>query len=170
MNTGQMLFAIGALTLLSFIVLRVNSNILYSDIVLQDSKDGILANSVGVSLMEKATRKFFDENTMTGPVPIGNLTNIVKLGAETGETNPDTFDDFDDFNNYAEQDTFYGSIVFYSNCKVCYVEPANPDAASNQRTWHKKLTITTYSRSINGAVEPTDTFTLSTIYSYWYFQ
>ncbi|HEY6905873.1 MAG TPA: hypothetical protein VI230_00310, partial [Ignavibacteriaceae bacterium] len=63
MNTGQMLFAIGALTLLSFIVLRVNSNILYSDIVLQDSKDGILANSVGVSLMEKATRKFFDENT-----------------------------------------------------------------------------------------------------------
>jgi len=171
MNTGQMLFAIGALTLLSFIVLRVNSNILYSDIVLQDSKDGILANSIAASIVEKASRKFFDDNTTTGPVPIGNLTPIVKLGPESGETGPDTFNDFDDFNNYAQQDTFYGSMIFYSKCKVCYVKPDNPDSPSNQRTWNKKLSIETYSRAMNG--DPgvlTDTFKLSTIYSYWYFQ
>ena len=46
MNLGQMFFAIGALNLLSFIILRVNSNIIFSDVVLQNSKDGILANSV----------------------------------------------------------------------------------------------------------------------------
>jgi hypothetical protein len=174
-NTGQTFFSIGALTLLSLIVLRVNTSILYSDVVLQESKNGILANSIAVSIIEKASKKFFDEKTILGPpnegVGTGGLTPRPKLGLESGETTLEDFNDFDDFNNYVQQDTFYSSIVFYSKCNVCYVNPANPDVESSNATWHKKLTVTTYSESIgNNAETTTDTFKLSTIYSYWYFQ
>ena len=54
MNTGQSLFTIGALLLLSLTVLRVNNSILVTDNILQDSKLGVLATSVATSLMEEA--------------------------------------------------------------------------------------------------------------------
>ena len=65
MNTGQSLFSIGALLLLSLTVLRVNNNILLTDEVLYDSKFGIIANSIATSIIEKATTKFFDAKTAT---------------------------------------------------------------------------------------------------------
>jgi hypothetical protein len=173
MNTFQSFFSIGALFILSLIVLRVNNSILFSDTVLYDSKYGILANSIATSIVEKATRKFFDENTVLGPVPSGNLTNPNFFGPDDDETPPDECNDFDDFHGYTQKDTLYGSVVFYSDCSVVYVDPSNPDGKvpGNSRSWHKKLTVKTYWKNV-GVNEPipTDTFKVSTIYSYWYFQ
>jgi len=172
MNTGQSLFSIGALLLLSLTVLRVNNNILYTDTVLYDSKFGIIANSIATSLIEKATEKFFDANTAEGPV--ANLTDLtLALGPGVGETNPDNFNDFDDFNNYTEADTFFNSLVFYSTCKVVYIDPSVPNGLDNKvniQTWHKKLNVSVTWRQ-NGAATGvvTDTVKQSTIYSYWYF-
>lgn len=64
MNTGQSLFTIGALLLLSLTVLRVNNSILVTDNILQDSKLGVLATSVATSVMEEASKKAFDESSV----------------------------------------------------------------------------------------------------------
>ena len=86
MNTGQQLFAIGALLLLSLTVLRVNNNILLTDSMLIDSKFGIMANSIATSLIESATEKFYDANTKEGPCPKAALT--YPPTKESGETDP----------------------------------------------------------------------------------
>jgi len=171
MNTGQSLLSIGALLILSLTVLRVNNKILITDEVLIDSKIGILANSIGVSVIEKANRKFFDASTVTGPVLVNDLTSPGSLGPRWDEFPPDSCNDFDDFNGYAQQDTFFGSVIFYSNCEVVYVNPNNPDnKVTGTPTWHKRLTVKTHWRQIGDTSEtPIDTFKLSTIYSYWYF-
>jgi hypothetical protein len=172
MNTGQSLFSIGALLLLSLTVLRVNNNILYTDTVLYDSKFGIIANSIATSLVEKAHEKFYDANTAEGPVTL--LTDLTwPLGPGVGESNPGNFNDFDDFNNYTQQDTFFNSLVFYTNCKVEYVNPSNPgglDSKVNTQTWHKKMTVAvTWRQNDKQTSFAVDTIRQSSIYSYWYF-
>ncbi len=160
MNLGQSLFAIGALTILSLSILRMNNNILSTDETVMDSKVGILATSIGTSLIEEASKLAFDENTRTDPVnSLSLLTPSLSLGQEVSGV----FDDFDDYNNYTQNDTIY-SIPFRTVCRVTYIEPSNPDGTTSNRTWHKKLTVkisSDFSR---------DTLELSTIYSYWYFR
>ena len=172
MNTGQSLFSIGALLLLSLTVLRVNNNILLTDEVLYDSKFGIIANSIATSIIEKATTKFFDENTATGPVP-NTLALTLNLRTESGdEINPDTFDDFDDFNTYSSKDTFFTNLVFSYRCEVCYVNTSNYnlDIPSTVRTWHKKLTVfVTWDQNGKQTGIAADTIKQSVIYSYWFF-
>ncbi len=170
MNTGQSLFSIGALLLLSITVLRVNNNILLTDEVMYDSKFGIIANSIATSLIEKASEKFFDANTAEGPVD--NLSELtLALGPSSGETNPENFNDFDDFNNYPQEDKFDSSLVFYSYCTVVYVDPsANLDNSMSTQTWHKKLTVSvTWRQNEQLTSTVADTVRQSTIYSYWYF-
>ena len=172
MNTGQQLFAIGALLLLSLTVLRVNNNILLTDVIMIDSKFGIIANSIATSIIESATEKFFDENTKEGPCDISALT--YPPNKESGESSPENFDDFDDFNNYTRTDTV-SSVVYYSRCKVSYVNPSpsNPfslDTEVSSRRWHKKLDVSVTWRQNNETIGVTaDTVKQSTIYSYWYF-
>ncbi len=172
MNTGQTLFAIGALLLLSLTVLRVNNNILLTDTIMIDSKFGIIANSIATSLIESATEKFYDANTKEGPCLQTGLT--YPPNKESGESNPDNFDDFDDFNNYTQTDTV-SSVVFYSRCRVFYVNPNpnNPASLNNvvsTRTWNKRLDVSVTWRQNELPIGFTvDTVKQSTIYSYWYF-
>ncbi len=172
MNTGQSLFAIGALLLLSLTVLRVNNNILLTDSIMIDSKFGIIANSIATSLIESATEKFYDANTKEGPCLQTALT--YPPNKEGGETDPSNFDDFDDFNNYTQTDTV-SSVVFYSRCRVSYVNPnpSNPTSLDNTvstRTWNKKLDVSVTWRQNDQPIGfSVDTVKQSTIYSYWYF-
>ena len=172
MNTGQSLFAIGALLLLSLTVLRVNNNILLTDSMLIDSKFGIIANSIATSMIESATEKFFDTNTKEGPCAQSALT--YPPNKEGSETNPSNFDDFDDFNNYTQTDTA-NSMVFYSRCIVSYIDPSPENLGSlnnnvSTRTWNKKLTVYVTWRMNDQTIGfSADTIKQSTIYSYWYF-
>lgn len=160
MNLGQSLFAMGALLILSLTILRMNNNILSTDETVMDSKVGILATSIGTSLIEEASKLAFDDKTKTDPVnSLTLLTPVLSLGQET----PGVFDDFDDFNNYIQHDTIY-TIPFHTQCSVTYIEPANPNTSTTNRTWHKKLTVKIVSDFSR------DTLELSTIYSYWYFR
>ncbi|MGQ9799920.1 MAG: hypothetical protein ACUVRG_11660 [Ignavibacterium sp.] len=162
MNLGQSLFAIGALTILSLSVLRMNNNILSTDETVMDSKVGILATSIGTSLIEDASKLAFDEYTKINPVnKLSLLTPMSSFGLENNDNG--VFDDFDDYHNYTKFDTIY-TIPFKSRCTVTYVNPSNPDGSSSIRTWHKKLTVRISSEYSK------DTIKLSTIYSYWYFR
>jgi hypothetical protein len=172
MNTGQSLFAIGALLLLSLTILRVNNNILLTDSMIIDSKFGIIANSIATSLIESANEKFFDAQTKEGPCLVTALT--YPPNKESGETDPFSFDDFDDFNNYTQADTV-NSVVFHSRCEVAYVNPdpnskGSLDNVVSTRTWNKKITVfVTWKMNDQSIGFSADTVKQSTIYSYWYF-
>ncbi|MGD8779184.1 MAG: hypothetical protein PVH88_09525 [Ignavibacteria bacterium] len=174
MNTGQMLLTVGAIVLLTLVILRVNNNNLSSDVVLQRSKYGILAVSLATSIIEEASSKAFDEITdSTGIVHTVWLTDVSNLGPEYGETYPD-FDDFDDFNDYqinTKGDSTFLSAEFTGFCTVEYVDTTNLDVASASKTWHKKLTVTVTSESMKELYtgEP-DTLVMSTIFSYWFYR
>lgn len=178
MNTGQSLLSIAALLILSLTVLRVNNTILSSDVVLRDSKLGILAVSLATSLIEEANRKAFDAVTAEeGITDIDLLTSPSGLGPGIGEL-PADFNDFDDYNRYVKLDTIFtyintgGNIIidttryviFKDSCSVCYIEPDNIDGKIMQKTWHKKITVFISSPSM------IDTIKVSKVFSYWNFR
>ncbi len=169
MNTGQSLLTIGAMLLLSVTVLRVNNNILGTNSILMDSKFGVLAISLGTSIIEEANKKAFDlAGSDSSIASIDLLTAPGAMGPAFGEVYPD-FNDFDDFNGFKDTITNLPSAEFRISCKVYYVEPENPDVKVNFRTWHKKIDVAITSPNI-GSNERRDTVRLSSVFSYWYFR
>jgi hypothetical protein len=163
MNTGQSMLAIGAIILLSTIVLRVNNNFLTTNETMMDSKFGVLAISLAESIIEEADNKAFDSHTAGTPVhDLFLLTSPDSLRSESGEVYPN-FDDFDDFNGYQRDVTNLPSANFHISCSVNYVNAATPDVVSNSKTWNKKITVTVTSESSK------DTVRVSSIFSYWFF-
>ena len=171
MNTGQTLITIGAIILLSVILLRINSNFLTTRTVLNDTKAGVMAVSLATSTMEKANSLSFDAMSDTTAITsLSQLTAAFALGPESGETVDTLFDDFDDYNGYVRSDTL-PSGVYTTLCEVEYINPLTPDLPDNQRTWHKKLTVHVTGNTMiqDWDTMEQDTVTLSSVYSYWFF-
>lgn len=163
MNTGQSMLAIGAMMLLSTIVLRVNNNFLQTNEVMLESKFGVLATSLAQSIIEEASNKAFDAQTDGSAVHDSTLlTPIGGLGPAGSEIYPN-FNDFDDYNNFRDTITHLPSANFYIHCTVNYVTATNPNGISSDITWNKKLTVTVTSPSSK------DTIRMSSIFSYWFF-
>ena len=161
-----MILTIAAMLFLAMVIITVNANILTTEEVLYDSNFGILATSIGSSIIEEANKKYFDD--LTDTVVSNKTSDLVSpadLGIETGEdpNDYDTWDDFDDFNGYTFVDSSMPSATFNVECEVVYVDPTNPNAASSSQEWSKKLTVKVFSVSM------TDTIVQTTIFSYWWF-
>ncbi len=157
------MLTIGALILLSTLMLRINTNNLQTDTVRAEAQYGVLATSIITSIIEKAKSLAFDAKTDTNNVTSTNdITPALNLGPGVGETY-DTFNDFDDFNGYTKVDSSMPSAVFDIYCEVFYINPVNLNK-HNSRTWHKKITVQVSSDFMQ------DTITQSSIYSYWYFR
>lgn len=168
MNTGQMMLTLGALALLSLVVLRVNNGFFNTSSVLIDSKLGVLATSVATSIIEEATGKAFDHKTDS--TSVNNLTDLSStLGPESGESYAD-YNDIDDYNGFKKIDNTMPAAEFHVSCEVNYVKDTNLDGKSSSRTWHKKITVHVSSPSMIGQDEIPDTLTMSAVYSYWYFR
>ncbi|MGE5399509.1 MAG: hypothetical protein ACM3S2_03840 [Ignavibacteriales bacterium] len=164
MNSGQLLLTLGGMFLLSLLILRMNNNFLSTGDVMYNTKYGVLAVSLGTSMIEQANSKSFDSQTDTNSVSsLNSLTDPSALGAEPGEQYTD-YNDFDDFNNYVRVDSSMPSAKFTISCKVGYVQSGNPDVIVNQKTWHKRILVTVSSPSME------DTVKLSSVFSYWYFR
>lgn len=166
MNTGQMIMSLGAMLLLSAIMLRVNTANLTNESVRDEAQYGVLANSIATSIIEQAHNKAFDEKSDTNNITSLNQLSSV-LGPETGETES-TFNDFDDYNGFSKRDSTMLSAVFDINCSVTYVKPDNILGSTTDRTWHKKITVT-----ITRPVSPDSSvlaLRTSSIFSYWYFR
>jgi hypothetical protein len=171
MNTSQMMITIGALLLLSLVILRVNNGFLNTNSVLIDSKLGVLATSVATSVIEEATGKAFDEKTVANTVNVlSDLQPPNSLGPEAGESYSN-YNDFDDFNGYNRIDNTMPAAEFSVDCIVEYVNDTDLDGKSNISTWNKKITVFVSSPSmyLTDKDHP-DTVTMSAIYSYWYFR
>jgi hypothetical protein len=166
MNTGQMIMTLGAMMLLSVIMLRVNTANLTNESIRDDAQYGVLANSIATSIIEEAQSKAFDEKTDTTNVT--SLTQLSSvLGPETGETE-DTFDDFDDYNGFTKRDSTMPSAIFDISCQVVYVTPNNIEGSTTNRTWNKKI-IVTITRPV-AADSSMLALKTSSIFSYWYFR
>ena len=162
MNTGQMLLTVGAIMLLSSMILRFNRTVLTSDDVMYNSKYNVLASSLCTSLIEEAKGKAFDQETDSAAI---NKTDLLSksLGPDFGEKYED-FNDFDDFNGLIKVDSTMPSAVFYVTSKVTYVDASDPNKVSSSPTWRKAITVTVISPSMSSPVQ------MSSIYSYWYFR
>lgn len=164
MNTGQTIFSIGALLLFSITALRVNNQIITTDVTMQETKLGVLGLSLATSLIEEASNKAFDAATSEdGITDLNLLTSPYGLGPGDWET-PETYNDFDDYNGYTRHVDNMPSAEFDISCIVKYVTPENIDHYIMERTWHKKMTVEVSSSSMR------DTIRVSKVYSYWNFR
>jgi hypothetical protein len=168
MNTGQTMLAMGAMMLLSFLVLRFNSIHLTSAQASYNSKFGIVATSLANSLIEEAKDKAYDAAALDTTKTITSASDFsTTLGKETGEVYPD-FDDFDDYNNLLYIDSLSlknpqsgAPTKFEIRSIVEYVTDAAPDVKSASKQYHKKMTVSVFSSAMM------DTVKLSTIFSFW---
>ena len=177
MTNIQMILALGAMILLTILITNVNKNSLNTEDVMYDSNFGITATSIASSIIEDASKKRFDEVSATfytngvGDTIYTNVTNPTdftaagNLGVDSGEdiNNEKTFNDFDDFDGYSGIDSTMPSAIFDYSCAVHYVNDGDLDNTTNTQTFHKKITVRVWSRSMK------DTIVMSSIYSYWNF-
>lgn len=168
MNTGQTMLAMGAMMLLSFLVLRFNSIHLTSAQASYNSKFGIVATSLANSLIEEAKDKAYDAVALDTTKTITSASDFsTTLGKEIGEVYPD-FDDFDDYNNLLYIDSLSlknpqtgTPTKFEIRSIVEYVTETAPDVRSASKQYHKKMTVSVFSSAMM------DTVKLSTIFSFW---
>ena len=167
MNTSQMMITIGALFLLSLVILRVTRGFLNTDEVLLDNKLGVLAVSVASSLLEEASGKAFDENTDSATV--SSLSGLSTTLGPDGEVYPH-FNDIDDYNGFKKIDNSIPAARFVDSVSVVYVSDANLNVPSASKTWNKKITVFVSSPSLLRADGKPDTIKMSQVFSYWYFR
>jgi hypothetical protein len=167
MGLGQSLLGVLALGLLGTVILMMNTNTLDSGSSVESTEYIIMGTSLGISQLERASGKAFDENTVSSD--IASVTSLTSaLGKESGETEA-TFDDFDDYNGFTKQvngDTVnFRSADFLIRDSVDYVSiSGNAVAKSASRTYHKRLRVWVSSPFMR------DTLQFSTVYSYWFFR
>ena len=167
MNTGQMILTAGAMMLISLMILSITSTQLTTQDSMQNSKFGVLAISLGSSILEMATQKAFDENSTEDALTLTNQLTLSKdfgAGKEAGEYKDSmhTWDDYDDFHGYTNVDTTMPSAFFQIACTVEYVAPSGGAlVVSANRTWHKMMTVTITSPSMQ------DPVILRKVFSYW---
>jgi hypothetical protein len=186
MGSHQMVLSVLAMLLLSISVLTINRQTLTTNDTMMSSRYGLMALSLGNTIIQDATGLAFDENTATQGSSVSSVTQLTaptSLGLDTGESssNPNTFDDFDDYNCYRTTPktdviivdatvTPNKTMTFNSLCRVDYVDGNNPNNVMTTQTWHKRLMVSVYSNDIRdpwtGLV---DTLRLSTVYSYYYY-
>jgi len=129
MNTGQMMITLAALVLLTVVILRVNTSFLSTNTIVQQTKYGVMAVSLGTSIIEEASDKAFDKITkgcLNNQYQL--ITEAASLGPESGEVYPN-FDDFDDFNGYTRNtanDATFLSANFTATVIVNYITPTTP--------------------------------------------
>ncbi|MFZ0389781.1 MAG: hypothetical protein WAN36_04930 [Calditrichia bacterium] len=165
MHGGQILITMGALVLLTLVVLNVNKSLNANDEYLNQTRFGLEAVSLGTSIIEQASQLPFDEVSWDSTKiekKVSDFTNPNSLGKDFGETTMASFDDFDDFNAFTRAETTAQNI-YNLKCLVEYVNAGTPNVKSVNRTYCKKLTI-----AISTPYSP-DTLKMGYVHGYWYF-
>ena len=170
MNSGQSFLSLGAMTLVALVILQVNTGFVMTSSNLLDNKLNILAISLASSIIEEASGKSFDANTINiAASATSDLTYPGSLGKSNTESYPN-FNDFDDYNGLKITSNNLGSAEFEITSEVCYVKSNDPDKKSSLPTWHKKITVYVTSKSLQTAEGLQDTVAVSSIFSYWHFR
>ncbi|MFH0883213.1 MAG: hypothetical protein V2A56_09535 [bacterium] len=177
MNTGQMLLTLGALMLISLVILNFNRNLADIDDSLNYDRFRLEALSLLTSHIEEVSEYFFDEvSTDTSTEKsLNNFTTPNSLGYDADDGG--VVDDIDDFNGQVIPDTGRSGAIYNLQYTVQYVKVvSNQIQTSATREYNKRVTIKIWDafdppligRMVNGVVV-NDTLQLSTVISYWFF-
>jgi hypothetical protein len=143
MHTGQMLQTIGALGLLSLLILNANRAVLGNTRTVYTGQYASTAISIAQSYILDATTKNFDEASI-GSAAIKDPTKFsAHLGPDGTESGISSFDDIDDYNGYIELVTTPTDALttYQVNCTVEYVSAADPSTVSSPQTFFKRITV-----------------------------
>lgn len=143
MQTGQMLQTIGALGLLTLLILNANRAVLGNTKTIYTGQFAETAIQIAQSYILDATTKDFDEKSIGG-VSIKDPTKFSSvLGYDAGEYDRISFDDIDDYNGYTATDSVLtdGNTKYTVNCTVEYVSATDPSVVSMSSTFFKRITV-----------------------------
>jgi len=153
MNGGQQILAIGAIVLLSFIVLSYGNT---SNGMLETAffNEGVISGSaLAQSLMEEIQSRAFDEATISQAVTsVNDLTSSYSLGPDNGESNISSFDDVDDYNGYTKTDSLSRMGNFTLSVDIYYVEELNPEVKSLSKTFSKRIDVEVANSAVSNSI------------------
>ncbi len=164
-----MLITVGAMVLLSLVILNVYNGYLVNNGVVMNSKFDILAVSLATSIIEDANGLAFDQKT-TGGHTIIYSSELSSCGPGSSEyynsRTDNNFNDFDDYNglHIVYNDSTLESAVYDIRCEVGYINDYQPTRFVSNKTWFKRLDVYVSSPSMQ------DTVKMSTVMSYFYFR
>lgn len=160
MNTGQVMFILGAFSLLSMLALNVNRTMYGSLILGLEMEATVNALSIGQSMLDEALQKNFDQKTINKVVyNYSEITRSGDLGPEAGEaitgvdsayTSGEEFHDFqsrtkfndvDDYNLYHRK--VWNSRLGYFDVldSVRYVLETEPTTGASGATFYKEIVV-----------------------------
>lgn len=142
MGGAQMMLVLGAMVLLSFLVLNTNRAEFSSDQQMAQSEYILAATAVGQTLIGEICGKAFDAATAADEkAPVSAFTAPGGLGHNSSENYPN-FNDFDDYHRFTTSVMTPRAGAFSVSCLVDYVDPNLPDRTSTIRTRTKRLRVT----------------------------
>ncbi|MBN2366304.1 MAG: hypothetical protein EH225_10125 [Calditrichaeota bacterium] len=176
MHTGQIIFTIGALGLLSLAIINLNTSISENDVSLAQNRYRLEALSLINSYIEQSSSLYFDEVTTDTSLAKDLSTFSVTLQTEPNDSG--TFDDFDDYNNITRIDTGLSGVQYRVMFDVEYVRMVGGSIVpAGTRTWHKRMTVSVTDNYLGepilyrnfGADRVRDTLRVSFVNSYWFY-
>ncbi len=175
MSTGQTLLTVGAMLLLSTILMNFYRILADTGDDITSGQDGILATTIATSYMELANGLAFDSISDTSNAPLFNasaLTSPADLGPDgSDEDSVFKFNDFDDFKGFVTEKEAGGTTRRYrAQFDVNYVDPNNVAQVVGYRTFAKRLDVRIW-RTFPPvpAGTRTDTLNVSQVMGYFHF-
>jgi hypothetical protein len=172
-NTGQTIFSIAALILLSTVMtnfFELTGNV-GNDIA--SGQDGILLTSLATSYIEVAQGLAFDELTDTMNVTgaqLNQLTPANNLGPEAGNDSLGAFNDIDDFKGLTlDREVGTSGRKYRTVFDVVYVDPSTLSSTSVVRTFCKRLDMKMWRIAPSAAEQSVDTLRMSYVMGYYHF-
>jgi hypothetical protein len=167
-----MIQTIGALALLSLLILNANRAVLSNTRTVYTGQYAVTAVSIAQSYLFEATAKEFDEKTI-GQSFLADPTKFSStLGPDAGETSIGKFNDLDDYQGYSAVVTTPTDplTTYMVDCTVDYVEEKDFSSVSGTQTFFKRITVSVtipYSDpSLFGLEDGTPRVKLSSVVSY----
>ncbi len=176
MHTGQIMFTIAALGLLSLAILNLNTSINQNDVSLAQNRYRLEALSLINSYIEQSSSLYFDE-VSTDTTVAKDLSTFSSL-LKTEANDSGRFDDFDDYNNITKIDTGLSGVEYKVMFQVDYVILQGDSIKhSATRQWHKRMIISVTDNYPGepllyrnfGSEKTRDTLRVSFVNSYWFY-
>ncbi|MCF6268762.1 MAG: hypothetical protein L3J41_03535 [Melioribacteraceae bacterium] len=153
MNGGQQLMVLGALVMLSYLVLSIGntSNVQLEAALLNESI--ISGSALAQSLMEEIQSRAFDENTISQAIASSDeLTSSNSFGPDGEEVAPSDFNDIDDYDGYSVTYSLSRMGEFSAEVDVYYIAEFEPETPSLERTFSKRIDITISNAAIDANI------------------
>ncbi|MFN1836117.1 hypothetical protein AB2B38_012705 [Balneola sp. MJW-20] len=141
-DTQEIIFTMAAMVLFSTILLSANRMILRNDTMVVEGELEYEVIALANNIIEESRVTAFDEETVTGFVPINIPTDFTAIGVDVGETTSDrsTFDDFDDYDGWSGTITTEQGDYTVSS-EVTYLNSSTLQPTTSKSTL-KQITVT----------------------------